>query len=113
MQHRCPTDARRSIPLAIGAGDSEVGPRFGGAAPEGVAPASTDLVYLATVPWSLEGELEASIFVRRDDDFIFGGNRGKLHSTHADIRIHGKSQRGRDERWSSGLSAHPILIGSE
>lgn len=113
MQHLCPSDVGVSRALTISAGPSPSGPRFGGAAPEGVSPSDKGLVYLVTLPWSSDGKQEASIFVRADDDFTFGDSEEKLLSDHAELLVHAPSRRGRGDRHASGLSAHPLSIGPE
>jgi hypothetical protein len=112
MRHLCPLDPDSMRPLRVGDGPSSAGPRFGGNAPVGVAPSQEGLVYLATLPWSETGELEASIFVRADDAFIFKGNKGKLHTSFAEIVVHAPAVRDESAHYASGLSAHPLVVGA-
>jgi hypothetical protein len=113
MRLLCPTDPSLSIPIRVGSGPSEVGPRLGGRAPGGVrpegAPRST---YLMTLPLSSEPELDASVFLSFDFDGMADGAGILKPNGLVTVLPHPPSRRAHNREHASSLSEHPLILGA-
>jgi hypothetical protein len=104
VRHSC-------IPLHIGTGLSEAGPRLGGRAPRGLRPSVDDSArYLLTIPLGGAYDKEVSVFVCSNNEPLLTA-RGQL-STGAAVEAiaHPASLRGDVNDWSARLSEHPLLL---
>lgn len=116
MQLLFPNDETLCLPITIGTGSSETGPRLGGAPPEGVVPSKrTNLArFFMTLPLSAEGESEVSVFLGFDFDQMANVTRRVLGPADDLIEVieHEKRARGRDsDEFLSEVSPHPLIIG--
>lgn len=112
MRLICPTSPSECIPVSVGLGPCEKGPRLGGRIPSGVTPKvlSKFTRYFLTIPLSVEPPLEASIFLNFDFDEMLKAS-GKLGSPGlVEVITHEESHRGADTDWSSPLSEHPLVL---
>ena len=110
MLRDCFASENKSRRLSVRGGDSTTGPRLGGRPPVGVVPKNKGLSYLITLPWS--EELEVSLFVDADADFIFSSAASVPSGPpHYELIRHEPRPRGESGAYDSELSEHPILIG--
>jgi hypothetical protein len=112
MHLLCPDDQSICLPVRVGDGTSETGPRLGGDPPQGILPSNQLLLtrYFATVPISLEPDLEASIFLSFDFAQMAKYSGILCNDELVQVVIHEPSRRGSQSQLSSNLSAHPLII---
>lgn len=102
-----------SLPVSVGTGASEEGPRLGGRAPNGVIPSGDELRYFFTVPLPDVKGVEVSVFMDMRDTFVFAGTAGKvLAGAGIDVVRHAVTARGTEaSRHDSEVSEHPLVLG--
>ena len=106
-------DKNVCIPFRVGEGPSERGPRLGGRAPDKVSPRldAEGIKYFATLPLSLAGEFEVSIFATYDFDTMSEVTGQVEMQGLVQLVVHEASKRGPDSSLKSPLSAHPLILG--
>lgn len=101
------------IPVTIGEGPSQKGPRIGGLKPNGVAPSRMGGEYFGTICVSLDPVVDVSLFLFVGRDWF--GCSGRLwpaEGSPIDVVVHGESVRGTDIESASTLSPHPLILGA-
>lgn len=118
MQLLFPDDERLCLPVTVGPGDIEVGPRLGGKPPQGVNPSTRVATtrYFVTLPVSADGEVEVSIFLSFDFDQMANA-AGRVQGPAdelIEVIVHGRSVRkaGTPEHISE-LSPQRLVIHNE
>lgn len=113
MQLLCSADPSVSIPIRVGSGPSDVGPRLGGRAPEGVRPqgGSASTAYLMTLPLGIQPALEASIFLSFDFDGMADAAGDLAPNGPVTVLTHTPSRRATTREYASNLSEHPLILG--
>lgn len=101
------------LPLIIGDGPSQTGPRIGGAPPEGVSSVhGAEAHYLLTLALERDGGSELSIFLHPDWEDVFADHSRTLYSQEeawVELILHKASARGQDNSQPL-LTPHPLLV---
>lgn len=85
--------SQECVPFAFIESDQIRGPRFGGAPPAGVFPASESGRYLLSIPLLGKVGMEVSVFLNCDFDFILDQRGTILSDSSVEVRLHPESPR--------------------
>ncbi|MEZ5941473.1 MAG: hypothetical protein R3C18_08790 [Planctomycetaceae bacterium] len=114
MTRLVPVDVRNCVPLRIGDGESSIGSRLGGSAPEGVRPTRVTSAtrYFCTIRIVEDPVQEITVFLSFDFSCMFDC-ASIVHESGDVVEVvtHGESRRGVDPKFASELTPHPIHHG--
>jgi hypothetical protein len=111
-----PADVSMCRRLLIGAGASDAGPRLGGRAPALDVPLSLaeGSQYVLTFPLFEHPDGFVSVFINGGPNTLWSAMNQGLQPDDRILAVrHGATPRGRSERFSSDVSAHPLVIAPD